>query len=241
MHLDALLAGRAVDAFVVFSSIAGVWGSGGQGAYAAANAHLDALVERRRAAGLAGTAVAWGPWAEGGMADAEGVREHLRRRGLTAMEPGAGAAGPAAERWIGARAPWWSPTSTGSGSHPAFTSARPSACSASCQKPARARNRRRRHGTRGRREGRHPAPTGELPPADRRARHCWSWCVPSGRGARARRPERGRRRARLPRSRLRLAHRGRAAQPARRGDRAAAARDPGLRLPDAGCAGRVPA
>ncbi|GAB3874948.1 type I polyketide synthase [Dactylosporangium cerinum] len=48
-HLDRLLAGVELDLFVVFSSIAGVWGSGGQGAYAAANAFLDALVQQRRA------------------------------------------------------------------------------------------------------------------------------------------------------------------------------------------------
>ncbi|MBI0292987.1 SDR family NAD(P)-dependent oxidoreductase, partial [Streptomyces sp. PRKS01-29] len=86
-HLDALLGDRELDAFVVFSSIAGVWGSGGQAAYGAANAYLDALVEDRRARGLAGTAVAWGPWAEGGMAAGEGG-DQLARRGLPAMAPG---------------------------------------------------------------------------------------------------------------------------------------------------------
>ncbi|WP_344314613.1 SDR family NAD(P)-dependent oxidoreductase, partial [Streptomyces rhizosphaericus] len=85
--LDALLGERELDAFVVFSSIAGVWGSGGQAAYGAANAYLDALVEDRRARGLAGTAVAWGPWAEGGMAAAEGVERELARRGLLALDP----------------------------------------------------------------------------------------------------------------------------------------------------------
>ncbi|QKW53025.1 type I polyketide synthase [Streptomyces buecherae] len=85
-HLDALLGDRELDAFVVFSSIAGVWGSGGQAAYAAANAYLDALVEDRRGRGLAGTAVAWGPWAEGGMAAGEGG-DQLARRGLPAMAP----------------------------------------------------------------------------------------------------------------------------------------------------------
>ncbi|MEU2051230.1 SDR family NAD(P)-dependent oxidoreductase, partial [Streptomyces albidoflavus] len=67
-HLHDLLAHRPLDAFVLFSSISGVWGSGGLGAYATANSHLDALAELRRAQGLAATSVAWGPWGESGMA-----------------------------------------------------------------------------------------------------------------------------------------------------------------------------
>ncbi|MCS0635322.1 SDR family NAD(P)-dependent oxidoreductase, partial [Streptomyces sp. LP05-1] len=85
LHLDALLAGQELDAFVLFSSIAGVWGSGHQAAYAAANALLDGLAERRRAQGLPATAVAWGPWAGGGMAESEGADARLRRRGLVPM------------------------------------------------------------------------------------------------------------------------------------------------------------
>ncbi|MEV4493623.1 type I polyketide synthase [Micromonospora coxensis] len=84
-HLDDLLP-AGLDAFVVFSSIAGVWGSAGQAGYAAANAYLDGLVARRRARGLAGTAVAWGPWAGGGMAHGE-QQDQLARRGLPAMDP----------------------------------------------------------------------------------------------------------------------------------------------------------
>ncbi|WP_412769092.1 type I polyketide synthase [Micromonospora zamorensis] len=86
VHLDALLGERPLDAFVLFSSIAGIWGSGGQGAYAAANAYLDALAEARRGRGLAGTAVAWGPWGDGGMAEGP-AQEQLRRRGLPVMNP----------------------------------------------------------------------------------------------------------------------------------------------------------
>ncbi|MFF7725389.1 type I polyketide synthase [Streptomyces sp. NPDC008001] len=85
LHLDELLADRELDAFVLFSSIAGVWGSGYQAAYAAANAVLDGLAARRRARGLTATAVAWGPWAGGGMAESEGADERLRRRGLIPM------------------------------------------------------------------------------------------------------------------------------------------------------------
>ncbi|MEV1043429.1 type I polyketide synthase, partial [Streptomyces sp. NPDC050204] len=75
-----------LDAFVLFSSIAGVWGSGGQAAYAAANAHLDALAQDRRARGLTATSISWGPWADGGMAAGEAEAE-LLRRGLPAMAP----------------------------------------------------------------------------------------------------------------------------------------------------------
>ncbi|MFE9181867.1 type I polyketide synthase [Micromonospora haikouensis] len=86
VHLDELLGDRPLDAFVLFASIAGIWGSGGQAGYAAGNAYLDALAERRRARGLAATSVAWGPWADGGMATDDAQRE-LARRGLRAMSP----------------------------------------------------------------------------------------------------------------------------------------------------------
>ncbi|MFG2096154.1 type I polyketide synthase [Streptomyces sp. NPDC048612] len=86
-HLDELLGCRPLDAFVLFSSIAGVWGSGEQAGYAAANAYLDALAEARRARGLRATSVAWGPWAESGMAVDGGVEEHLRKRGLRPLRP----------------------------------------------------------------------------------------------------------------------------------------------------------
>ncbi|WP_079432442.1 type I polyketide synthase [Streptomyces katrae] len=82
--LDELFADDDLDAFVLFSSIAGVWGSGNQAAYAAANAHLDGLARRRRARGLTATSVSWGAWADGGMVS-DGVADHLRRRGLAAM------------------------------------------------------------------------------------------------------------------------------------------------------------
>ncbi|UOZ02692.1 type I polyketide synthase [Amycolatopsis sp. WQ 127309] len=87
-HLDELLGDTPLDAFVLFSSISGIWGSGGQPAYAAANASLDALAASRHARGLAATAVSWGPWADGGMAQGA-PEEHLRRRGLPAIAPDA--------------------------------------------------------------------------------------------------------------------------------------------------------
>ncbi|MFJ9953488.1 type I polyketide synthase, partial [Kitasatospora sp. NPDC091207] len=86
-HLDALTADLPLDLFVVFSSISATWGSGAQAVYGAANAYLEALVERRRAAGRAALAVAWGPWGEAGMAVRGESEDFLRRRGLALLDP----------------------------------------------------------------------------------------------------------------------------------------------------------
>ncbi|WP_375256646.1 type I polyketide synthase [Streptomyces sp. MNP-20] len=86
-HLDDLLSDTPLDAFVLFSSIAAVWGSGGQAGYGAANTFLDAVAERRRARGLSATSLAWGAWGGTGMAATAEAEEHLRRRGVGLLVP----------------------------------------------------------------------------------------------------------------------------------------------------------
>ncbi|MER8062673.1 MULTISPECIES: type I polyketide synthase, partial [unclassified Streptomyces] len=71
--------------FLLFSSGAAVWGSAGQGAYAAGNAFLDAFAHHRRAHGLAATSVAWGLWAKGGMTADEQAVARLRDQGVRPM------------------------------------------------------------------------------------------------------------------------------------------------------------
>ncbi|MEO5876001.1 MAG: type I polyketide synthase, partial [Streptosporangiaceae bacterium] len=84
-HLHELTQDHDLSMFVMFSSNAATWGSGQQGAYAAANARLDALAEHRRGLGLPATSVAWGPWRDTGMAAEQSTLDYLRRRGLSPL------------------------------------------------------------------------------------------------------------------------------------------------------------
>ncbi|MEU1014009.1 type I polyketide synthase, partial [Streptomyces sp. NPDC005890] len=95
-HLDELTRTRNLTTFAVFSSASGLFGSAGQGNYAAANAWLDAAMARRRAAGLPALSLAWGPWeqATGMTAGAEAAARTRgnRRGGILPLTPHEGLA-----------------------------------------------------------------------------------------------------------------------------------------------------
>ncbi|MEO3814018.1 SDR family NAD(P)-dependent oxidoreductase [Sphaerisporangium sp. B11E5] len=94
-HLHELTRDADLAAFVLFSSAAGIVGSPGQGAYAAANVALDALAVARTRDGLPATSVAWGLWQSdsamtGSLSEAD--RARMARSGLLPLSPRRGLA-----------------------------------------------------------------------------------------------------------------------------------------------------
>ncbi|MGW5539315.1 SDR family NAD(P)-dependent oxidoreductase [Streptomyces sp. NPDC004009] len=95
VHLHALTRDLDLSAFVLFSSLAATLGTAGQGAYAAANAYLDALAAARHADGAPAVSLAWGLWAgEGEMTAGLGETDlrRLARSGVGTLTAGEGLA-----------------------------------------------------------------------------------------------------------------------------------------------------
>jgi NAD(P)-dependent dehydrogenase (short-subunit alcohol dehydrogenase family)/acyl carrier protein len=85
-HLHRATSRLPLDVFLCYSSVASVLGSSGQGAYAAANAFMDALAHHRHSAGLPATSIGWGTWAPGGMS-ARLPDSHRERWAADGMRP----------------------------------------------------------------------------------------------------------------------------------------------------------
>jgi NAD(P)-dependent dehydrogenase (short-subunit alcohol dehydrogenase family) len=78
LHRESL--GLKLDFFVMFSSLASLFGNPGQANYAAANAFLDGLAHYRRSLGLPAVSVCWGAWAASGMGGENRMLNRLLER-----------------------------------------------------------------------------------------------------------------------------------------------------------------
>ena len=88
-NLHELSLQAPLDFFVLYSSTSALLGSAGQANYAAANSFLDGLAAFRRARGRCATSVAWGAWADVGMAAraSEAVRARWSLLGIGLITP----------------------------------------------------------------------------------------------------------------------------------------------------------
>ena len=88
--LHRLLDNNELDHFVLFSSVAAQITTAGQTNYAAGNAFLDALAHYRRANGLPGISINWGPWAIGMIKENNLIEHYKYQRGMNCILPDSG-------------------------------------------------------------------------------------------------------------------------------------------------------
>ncbi|MBL8164704.1 MAG: SDR family NAD(P)-dependent oxidoreductase, partial [Anaerolineae bacterium] len=89
-YLHAETLGQPLDFFVMFSSVASLLGSSGQGNHAAANAFMDALAYHRQASGLPALSINWGAWSEIGAAAERNVAGRASEQGMGTISPADG-------------------------------------------------------------------------------------------------------------------------------------------------------
>jgi acyl transferase domain-containing protein/acyl carrier protein len=90
-NLHSLTLKNNLDFFILYSSAAGLFGSPGQGSYAAANTFLDALAHYRHTQGLPALSIDWGAFSEVGLAAAQANRgTRLEGRGTRSLSPAQG-------------------------------------------------------------------------------------------------------------------------------------------------------
>jgi acyl transferase domain-containing protein len=86
-HLHQLTCRQPLDFFVMYSSVAALLGSAGQGNHAAANMFMDMLAHWRRARGLPALSINWGAWSEVGAAVEHGVDQRVTAQGMGVISP----------------------------------------------------------------------------------------------------------------------------------------------------------
>ncbi len=84
--------GHPLDYFVLYSSIASLFGAAGQANHAAANTFMDKLAQQRAAEGLPALSINWGAWDEVGSVMAYDAEKLLSSQGIGIMPPSEGIA-----------------------------------------------------------------------------------------------------------------------------------------------------